>query len=61
MAEAFLKKYGGDVFEAESAGIEPGTMNPNVVAVMQEAGIDLTASTPRPSSIFSSRAVSITP
>ena len=41
MAEAFLKKYGGDRFEAESAGIEPGTMNPNVVAVMQEIGIDL--------------------
>jgi arsenate reductase len=42
MAEGFLKKYGGDVFEAESAGIEPGTLNPNVVTVMQEAGIDLT-------------------
>ncbi|HEY4063988.1 MAG TPA: arsenate reductase ArsC [Puia sp.] len=42
MAEAFLKKYGGDLFEAESAGIEPGTLNPNVVTVMQEAGIDLT-------------------
>ncbi|HEY4111563.1 arsenate reductase ArsC [Puia sp.] len=42
MAEAFLKKYGGDLFEAESAGLEPGTLNPNVVAVMQEAGIDLT-------------------
>ena len=42
MAEAFLKKYGGDAFEAESAGLEPGTLNPNVVTVMQEAGIDLT-------------------
>lgn len=42
MAEAFLKKYGGDLFEAESAGIEPGKLNPNVVAVMQEIGIDLT-------------------
>ena len=42
MAEAFLKKYGGGVFEAESAGIEPGRLNPNVVTVMQEAGIDLT-------------------
>ncbi len=42
MAEAFLKKYGGDLFEAESAGLEPGTLNPNVVAVMQEVGIDLT-------------------
>jgi arsenate reductase (thioredoxin) len=42
MAEAFLKKYGGDLFEAESAGLEPGTLNPNVVTVMQEVGIDLT-------------------
>jgi arsenate reductase len=41
MAEAFLKKYGGDAFEAESAGLEPGTLNPNVVKVMQEVGIDL--------------------
>lgn len=42
MAEAFLKKYGGDTFEVESAGLEPGTLNPNVVEVMKEVGIDLT-------------------
>lgn len=42
MAEAFLKKYGGDLFDAESAGLEPGTLNPNVVTVMQEVGINLT-------------------
>ncbi len=41
MAEAFLKQFGGDMFEAESAGIEPGKLNPVVVAVMQEVGIDL--------------------
>ena len=41
MAEAFLKKYGEDTFEVESAGLEPGTLNPNVVTVMQEIGIDL--------------------
>src|SRR5579872_5735295 len=41
MAEAFLNKYGGDRFEPESAGIEPGAMNPNVVTVMREIGIDL--------------------
>jgi arsenate reductase (thioredoxin) len=45
MAEAFLKKYGGDLFTAESAGIEPGIMNPNVVTVMQETGIDLNGKT----------------
>jgi arsenate reductase len=41
MAEAFLKKWGGERYTAESAGLEPGTMNPNVVTVMQEVGIDL--------------------
>jgi arsenate reductase len=41
MAEAFLKKFGGDAYDAESAGLEPGRMNPNVITVMAEVGIDL--------------------
>lgn len=41
MAEAFLKKYGQDYFSADSAGLEPGKMNKNVVTVMNEIGIDL--------------------
>ena len=41
MAEAFLNKYGEGKYKAESAGLEPGKLNPNVVKVMQEAGIDL--------------------
>ena len=41
MAEAFLKKMGGERFQAESAGLEPGTLNPAVVAAMQEIGIDI--------------------
>jgi len=41
MAEAFLKKHGGDKFEVTSAGIEPGTLNPVVVEVMKEIGIDI--------------------
>lgn len=41
MAEAFLKKYGSDRFEAESAGLEPGELNPIVVEAMDEAGIDI--------------------
>mgnify|MGYP000392138826 CR=1 FL=1 len=41
MAEAFLKKYGGDRFEVESAGLEPGKLNPIVIEAMQEAGIDI--------------------
>jgi arsenate reductase len=41
MAEAFLNQLGGDQFEAESAGLEPGLLNPNVVQVMAETGIDI--------------------
>ena len=41
MAEAFLAKYGGARFDASSAGLEPGKLNPRVVAVMQEDGIDI--------------------
>jgi arsenate reductase len=41
MAEAFANKYGkGKVF-AESAGLEPGVLNPLVVDVMKEIGIDI--------------------
>lgn len=41
MAEAFLSQLGIEHFEAESAGIEPGKLNPNVVQVMKEIGIDI--------------------
>jgi len=41
MAEAFLKKHGGGKFEAESAGLEPGKLNPLVVRSMAEIGIDI--------------------
>jgi len=41
MAEAFLKKQCGDVFEVHSAGLEPGKLNPIVVEAMQEIGIDI--------------------
>jgi len=41
MAEAYLRKYGGKRFVAESAGLEPGVINPLVVEVMKEEGIDL--------------------
>jgi arsenate reductase len=41
MAEAFLSHLGGDAFEAESAGLEPGTLNPLAVEVMKEGGIDI--------------------
>lgn len=42
MAEELINKYYGDQFEAESAGIEPGTVNPYVAQVLKEdEGIDI--------------------
>lgn len=41
MAEAFLKKIGGKKFEVVSAGLKPGKLNPIVIEVMKEAGIDI--------------------
>lgn len=41
MAEELLRKLGGDKFEVESAGIEPGKLNPVVVEVLKEEGIDI--------------------
>lgn len=43
MAEEFLKKFGQDAFEVESAGFEPTEINPLVVQVMKEEGIDLSS------------------
>jgi arsenate reductase len=41
MAEAYLNKLASDRFKAESAGLEPGTLNPFVVRVLAEDGIDI--------------------
>jgi arsenate reductase len=41
MAEAFLRKYADDRFEAHSAGLEPKGLNPLTVKVMDEVGIDV--------------------
>ena len=41
MAEAFLKKYGGDKFEVFSAGFEPQGINPLTKTVMAEKGLDM--------------------
>ena len=43
MAEAFLNRACGEKFEAQSAGLEPGTLNPLVIEVMREIGLDLSA------------------
>ena len=41
MAEAFLRAYGSDHFEAYSAGLEPHEINPLTRVVMAERGFDL--------------------
>jgi arsenate reductase len=41
MAEELLKKLGGDRFEVLSAGFTPTAVNPLVIEVMKEEGIDL--------------------
>ncbi len=43
MADALLNELAGDRFEAMSAGIEPGVLNPLAVEVMKEVGIDISA------------------
>jgi len=41
MAEAWCNHLCGDFLEAESAGLEPGQVNPLVVRAMKEVGIDI--------------------
>jgi arsenate reductase len=43
MAEAWLGHIYGEFFVAQSAGLEPGTLNPLAVKVMSEVGIDISA------------------
>ena len=45
IAEAFLRKHGGERFEAHSAGLEPKGLNPFTVKVMNEIGIDVSSQT----------------
>jgi arsenate reductase len=41
MAEALLRLLGGDDFNADSAGLEPGVLNPLAIEVLKEEGIDI--------------------
>ncbi|OGX46995.1 MAG: arsenate reductase [Omnitrophica WOR_2 bacterium RIFOXYB2_FULL_38_16] len=41
MAEEILRQLAGDRFEVDSAGIEPGTLNPRVIEVLKEIDIDI--------------------
>lgn len=41
MSEAYLRQFAGDRFEVESAGFEPGNINPLAIEVMMEEGLDI--------------------
>lgn len=41
MGEAFANKYGEGKITAESAGLEPGSLNSIVVEAMKEVGVDI--------------------
>ena len=41
IAAALLNEMCGDYFEAQSAGLEPGVLNPLAVEALQERGIDI--------------------
>lgn len=43
MAEGWANHLGGEAIEARSAGIEAHGQNPRAIAVMREAGIDITS------------------
>ena len=42
MAEELFRLRCGDQFDVESAGLEPGVLNPLAVDALQEEGIDIT-------------------
>ncbi|MDO7908722.1 arsenate reductase (thioredoxin) [Paenibacillus sp. JX-17] len=41
IADGFLKALGGERYEVKSAGLEAHGLNPRAVAIMKEAGIDI--------------------
>jgi arsenate reductase len=41
MAEELLRQMAGDRFDVESAGLEPGKLNPIVVEALKEEGINI--------------------
>lgn len=43
MAEGFARALKADVIDAYSAGVSPHGMNPYAVAVMKEAGVDISS------------------
>lgn len=52
MAEALLRKHAGARFEAYSAGIEPGEINPLTIRVLSEIGVDASGQWAKPVELF---------
>lgn len=57
MAEGFLRRYQGGVFEVASAGTSPkGEVHPMAVRVMGEVGVDISGQKPRAIEVFLGKA-----
>lgn len=52
MAESFLRRLGGDQFEAHSAGLEPRRLNPLTLQVMQEIGYPMEEHTSKSVNVY---------
>ena len=52
MAEAFMRKYGGDKFEVFSAGLEPKEIHPLAIQVMKEIGVSLDGQYSKPLTLY---------
>jgi arsenate reductase len=52
MAEAFMRKNGGDQFEVFSAGLEPKEIHPLVIQVMKEKGVSLESQYSKPLTLY---------
>jgi len=48
MAEGWARYLKGDLIEPYSAGVEPSTLAPRAMAVMKEAGVDISAQGSKP-------------
>jgi len=48
MGEAILRQLAGDRFEAHSAGLSPSEVRPETIAVLQEAGYDVSGLASKP-------------
>jgi arsenate reductase len=55
MAEGLLRHLAGDLFEVESAGVEPSHVRPQAIEAMREIGIDISGNRSKPVDEFLGR------